>query len=405
VTQYSWKSAVSGDWQNPANWSPYGGPFGPAPPPAPFGGTTADTTVFDTGSKRPYVVSGGGQAASLTVSHDTVTFTDFFGGDGYGQSTFNVDDRATVTLAAGSGIQMIGHFEYIDGTVNVWDASFIDKGSVIANQDFGPGAKVVVDGPKAVMIGATSDIGAGSVLTIKNGGSFFSDSETINGIVKVDGPKSIFGGSVTLGKGSALELSNGVVGGTQFYSLFDTGADVVPSGGLATVDKGAYVVGNGTIYPNNEIDGPPLSSEKITNDGSIIASGGTLKILGAVVGSGRMIIAHGSTLELEGDSSNNVVFLNHATLMIDTGVHETGFLQGFGVGDRVDLLGQTVTSFTTGHAGLNTILDLYDGSAVSDQLTFKGQLRPSEFDVAKNSSGGTTITLDPHAFHAWIPAG
>jgi hypothetical protein len=318
-------------------------------------------------------------------------------------STFNVVDGATVTLAAGSAIRMLGHFDYVDGTVSVHDASFIDKGDVTANQDFGPGANVVVDGPKAVMVGTSSDIGAGALLTIRNGGSFSSGSETIDGIVKVDGRTSILGGDLSLGKGSVIELRNGIVGGSNFYDVLNGGTDVVASGGLHTVARGALVFGNGTIYPDNQPGGPPLSSDTITNDGVIVASGGTLKILGSVEGDGALAINARATLNLGGNSSEDVVFLNHATLMIDKGAHETGFLEGFEFGDKVDLADQAVTAVTTTHTGFDTIVDLYDGSAMSDQLSFLGQLRPSDLAVAKDGSGGTTLTLDSHLCHGWIP--
>ena len=404
MVQYSWLSAVSGEWNDPSNWSPHGGPFGPAPSPAPFGGTTADTAVFDTGSRKGYTVSGGGQAASVTVSHDTVTFTDFAGGDSYGQSTFNVDDGATVTLAAGSDVQMLGHFATVDGTVHVDRATFIDKGVVLGNLDFGAGARVFVNGPSAVMASASSVLAAGSVLTVENGGAYSSSENIVNGIVRVDGSTSIFGGSTVVSNGGVMALGDGTLGGDQGYYNILYGSDVRATGGLATVDKGGFVVGNGTIYPDNQSGGPALASDTITDNGSIVALEGTLKILGSVDGRGTLDIGPRSTLELEGNASNNVVFLSQATLLIGKGVHETGFLRAFGVGDKVDLAGQASTSETVHLAGTTTILDLYNKSTLADQLMFKGHFTRQDFTVSKDGSGGTLVALDPHVFHAVIPS-
>ena len=96
--------------------------------------------------------------------------------------------------------------------------------------------------------------------------------------------------------------------------------------------------------------------------------------------------------------------MDQATLLIDKGAHETGFLQNFGLGDSVDLAGQAVTSVTASASGANTVLDLYDGSSLSDQLTLKGHLTLSDFHVAKDGSGGTVVMLEPHAFHTLIPS-
>ena len=399
MATYNWASAVSGDWYSSSNWSPNGGPVTVPPFDSnPYGPEVTDSAVFDTGSKKPYTVTGGGPAVSLTVAHDNVTFANIRGGDGLGQSTFNVDEGARVTLAANSAIVMNGRFGGNDGTLSVNDATFIDKGIVNADLDFGKGARIVVDGPKAVMGGATSELDKGSVLTIEHGGSF-ADGGTIYGTVNLDGPKTILAGYTELGAGAVLHIHNAQVGGSAAYQIYTP--DVTASGGLYTVAEGASVVGNGTIYPAlGSIDGPALN---ITNNGWITASGGTLKILGPVVGNGTLNIAPGSTLELGGNSSNDVVFLNQATLLIDKGVQETGFLREFGVGDKVELAGQAITSETSHVSGPDTVLDLYDGSSMTDQLTFEGHFTPREFDLAKDGSGGTLVMLDQHSFHGVVP--
>ena len=253
------------------------------------------------------------------------------------------------------------------------------------------------------MIGASSDIGTGSILTVKDGGSFASSDLTINGVVELSGPTSVFDGDTVLGKGAVLYINNAQVGGSGYSPVYFYGANAA-SGGLDTVDKGAFVVGNGTIYPVSSYDPAPLSSETITNDGLIIAVGGTLKVLGSLIGSGTLGIASGSTLELGGNSSNNIVFMDQATLLIDKGAHETGFLQNFGLGDSVDLAGQAVTSVTASASGTSTVLDLYDGSTLSDQLTLKGHMTLSDFHLAKDGTGGTVVMLEPHAFHTLIPS-
>jgi hypothetical protein len=382
VTEYNWKSAISGNWNTGKDWSPTGGP---ALSSISFGTFdvlySKDSALFATGSNKAYTITGAALAKSLTVSHDTVNFANFNFSDYDYQGTpptMTVDNGGDVTVGAGSDISLADSiydapYSSIDGTLSVKHAQLTVHGIIAAEPDIANGGVVTVSGSAAQLVSFTNYrfgfteygvIAKGGTLNVANGGSVTGGFKSVDGAINLTGENTSIAGATVNADGSI----NGANGATIANTIVLNGQSL------------------------------------LSNDGTITATSGLFTIAGGFSGAGTLAIDKGATLQLGGDSSNGVNFLNRANLVLDKGVAETGFMQSFGTGDTIDSVGLTASSLSIVADGANTLLSLYEGASIAEQLTFKGHYAPADFYAKADASGnGTLVAFEAHHLMSPIP--
>lgn len=248
---------------------------------------------------------------------------------------------------------------------------------------------------------------------------------TDNGTVKLDGitltPSSltVASGAQLTGFGtvtSAVVTNAGTVnasGGTLKLSAAISGTGALQSTAGATLElAGATTAGAVTDNGTVKLDGVTLTSTSVavstgahlsgfgtvtsgaTNGGTIEASGGALKVSGAVTGTGSLLIDAGQTLELGSSAANTqtAVFASSAgTLSLDAPGSFAGSISSFAGSDDIHLGGQVATSLlynTTTH-----VLTVSGSGGTIASLTFNGTYVQSNFVL---TNGGKDI-IDPSA--------
>ena len=284
-----------------------------------------------------------------------------------------------------------------------------------------------------VNAGADATVAAGSVFDLT--GFFYTATDgslsldhaelTVHGTVK-KGFLQIGANGVLRVAGSAATVTgineHGVTGGGNV----DATATIEVSGGghltntFLSMDGTIAITGDGSTFTTDSLsyDSETGSTGRIvgsnggtlaghlTNDGIVEARHGTFHVTAAVVdnvgkasSTGTFLIDPHATLDLAASSDQAMQFLTNATLTLEQGVSETGLLRGFSLRDAIDLVGQSVTSFTAVAAGGVTTFTAYDGASAVDMLKFSGSYAAANFATGSDGSGGTLISYQAHAPH------
>lgn len=214
-------------------------------------------------------------------------------------------------------------------------------------------------------------------------------------------------GSVLRVNGTALETSLNVIGsgavlvlgGRTFVNqnaIFNIGTIQLNGGGLAgnaiNVASPATLQGNGVVQAALIVGGNGNPTP-----GTVIASGGLLRLLGSITDTGNFRIAAASTLEVGGKTSSNVTFLTaNGRLILDAPTQFTGSI-GALPSDLVRLVGINASNVTLA-GGQLTVTTASQGTLA---YTVTGPVVGVGFTVA---GGNTDITfrapLPPRALSA-----
>jgi VCBS repeat-containing protein len=121
-----------------------------------------------------------------------------------------------------------------------------------------------------------------------------------------------------------------------------------------------------------------------------------------------LTIDSGATREIQGASTDNVLFVNNAgntgTLVLDDPIAPSGLISGFTgtstISDAIDLKGitfdaGTTWNYTLNSAGTGGTLTIYEGTTVVDTINFVGNYTTANFTVQSDGNGGTLITDPP----------
>jgi hypothetical protein len=121
-----------------------------------------------------------------------------------------------------------------------------------------------------------------------------------------------------------------------------------------------------------------------------------------------LAIDSGATLELQAASTDNVLFVNNAsisgTLVLDDAAAFSGQISGFTgtstQSDAIDLKGMAFDSATTWTYTANSVgnggaLTIHEGTTVVDSINFVGNYTTANFTVQSDGNGGTLITDPP----------
>jgi hypothetical protein len=188
-----------------------------------------------------------------------------------------------------------------------------------------------------------------------------------------------------------------VLGGRTYATA---NAMSVSAGGMlnlqaAAFDAAALDINSGIVQGTGTIGGP------VVNDGSIVAVGGDLDIVGAITGTGQMGLdfnhkagtfsATGSVLEVHAVAAGQTIVMNGGdVLKVDTPATFAGTISAQ-VGDHILLGGIQATSAVL----TNGTLTLSNGATVVDTLHLAGNYTGDSFTPTAVAAGTTLAVTGP----------
>ena len=248
---------------------------------------------------------------------------------------------------------------------------------------------------------------AGGLLELAAGTALQSGTAAILSGSLVAGAGSSFSvsGTLSLGSSAGLAAACNVTGGgsVSVMSLFLASAGdsiyVDPASILEVGGSGQGQAGQLTIDAAGVLAGVGNANAygTVANNGTIAAQGGTLAV-GALSGTGSLVIDDSATLVLEGvcTAGQSVTFTGaNATLALRAEYDApSGTLNGFSAGDAIDVLGSLISqaSFQANGSQGGT-LTLFYGSQVAATLLLAGSYAGEVFLTGGDGAGGTLITL------------
>jgi T5SS/PEP-CTERM-associated repeat protein len=307
-------------------------------------------------------LSVSGPGALLTVAQE---FDDGAGGSGI----LTVSNQGTLALAA-------------DLLVGVNYGGSSAKGALTISSD---GLLTAVVAAIAYSTGSKSSvsvIGTGSELSVTQaiyiGGNWAGLGGT--GLLSITAEGAVTTPFVTIWNGSTLSMNEGTLL-------------------TASVLNDGTVIGNGAIVPASTSTG-----SQFVNNGWVDASGGILRIVGSLAGTGDLAIATGSELLLEGSvaSSQAIDFAAGgaaSTLALGTPWQMAATVSGFAGNDAVELVGVTGTTLEFSDGVLTAIGPAGpDGSlrAVAS-IRLSGTYSAGSFTLTQDGKGDSFITAIPSA--------
>jgi len=266
------------------------------------------------------------------------------------------------TLSVGTGANATGYLE-----VNGAGSTLAAASGFLAVGDLGTGAFKVLDGGTAqafqldvgVGAGATGNVavdGAGSTLRL-TGSLDVAGTPTAAGHASTVSATN--GGRIQAGEGVIWPGSTIAVDGTGMIEFGSAGSAAV---GAITVDAGSSLIGAGLLNGN------------VVDQGTLLASGGTLELAGSEQGSGQ------------------VAFQGPATLKLDQAQSLGSTIANFGAGDTIDLTNVTYAGSSDAFNG-NTLS--VTGGGTTANLHFAGAHEASDFALSPDAGSGTLVTLAP----------
>ena len=286
----------------------------------------------------------------------------------------------------------------------------------------GTGNALVIDGPgNAAALSLTGTVslagsyslgtlavgmaGSAGLLALGAGGAVAAGSARVTGGVALDGGALTVDGTLALGAagqpGGILDVSAGLAQAEGAVLAGTASALVVGSGGAAEIG-GTLGAAAGTLQidAGGVLAGAGLLSAAggILDWGTIIASGGTLS-LGAVSGTGLLLVGVGAGLALSGTAAGGLTvdFAGGGTLSLGQAARAGGpAIADFGAGDAILLAagGATAALYTQTAPG-SGVLTIEAGTQTLAQLTLLGDQSGLAFSVAGSAGGGTILTAEP----------
>jgi hypothetical protein len=371
-----------------------------------LGGTLITSGTITGGQGGPGdIYSGEGGVGVVIVDGTLMASGTITGGDvGLGgQPTFGGGAGVTMqggtliaagTIAGGHGNSMVTAVEVTSGTLIVDPGAVFDgvvKGNADAKDQLVLGGTTsgtlsglgseFIDFPKVSVAAAASWTLRGvntTQATLAVGGNL-----VVSGTLDDSGRAFIENGATlavagmgTLTVGS-LNLTGGMLEGAA------TGAIAIgPTAGGAgaiTLDEDIGVHGFGTIA------GAP-----VVDDGSIVAQSGTLTLVDAVSGEGKLVVGADATLAAHGALGGTFVqFGGPGTLVLGDPTAVTAQMQEFAAGDVIDLQGLAANTFS--FSGGTLTLD--NGSTPLASLVFQGTYTSSNFMLDADHESGTDVSF------------
>jgi T5SS/PEP-CTERM-associated repeat protein len=211
-----------------------------------------------------------------------------------------------------------------------------------------------------------------------------------SGTVVVDGAASLLSAN-TLAVGGSVARPGG------------SGTLVVSDGGLVqAVDVTVWASGvislqGGTIETDpmtiiGTVSGPGVITGDVTDDGTVIATGGTLDLTGTVSGPGALVIDPESELDLGGDQGTGITFApgGNETLAIDAPFSDFTAVSGLANGDAIVVAGSAEVTAQISYGSTSTTVSLLQNGADVGGFLLAGSYAPGSLQT---STSGDTLTV------------
>ena len=332
----------------------------------------ADTLTIDTG----VIVSGSGTIADNYDARGTATIvndgTIVANGAGATLALYPSSLTNAGLLRAENGATLLlgtsyAYYLYDVGTFSNLVAGVLTGGSLEADAGsaliLAPGTQVTTDDATIVLNGSGATLQEYSTTT----SNFVQLEATLTdigttGSLAVLGGRN-FAGSTALTVDGTLQLGGGSLGETSL-----------------TVDAGGGIDGFGTVVV------------AVADNGTITATGGTLKLGAAVTGTGSLAVAAGAILELAASDAEAVAFgTGTGTLRLDDPADFTGNITGLQLGDVIDLSNVVVQNTTL----TGSQLEVFVAGQAAPYATFTvaGDLANHNFSIENDATGGSELIL------------
>ena len=251
--------------------------------------------------------------------------------------------------------------------------------------------------------GATVSISSGDSLTLTGTDAFSSATISGAGTLDANGTTTVsgltIGGTTTFSDGGTLTESGGsttlgdAAGDVAKLTIASTGTwDILDNSGIARGSSTASAITNHGLFEKTGGTGTSVITPKVTNDGTVLVSSGTLELKGAVTGKGTDTISGASTLEFGAGVSTaatlgdqDIGFTGGGTLHLLAPTSFYGEISDFGSGDTVELMGSWAFSGISEAGGVTTLT--LDSGATTHGFEFVGDYAQSNFSIV---SGTTT---------------
>ena len=336
------------------------------------------------GTGSPILLPGSGQSLTDANGH-VFSFGAFYNGSTYFILRDGVQEGSGTELALVNGtvwddtiygwyIDNSGSFSYHGNAPTLTTGVIADLSGAVTN----PAGVLQIDTLTAQSINGETLTGTSVTNTsLANSGSIHvtgTAASLLSGVTI----SNTSAGAVAIDQGATLDLTNTTISGGSISN-----AGTLNANSQSNVLNAVAVTNTGTIEATS---GSTLVIEagSLTNNGNLLASGGTLAISNAITGTGTAVISgSNSILEFATTSAQSVTFASGAQgiLKLDAAPSYTGSILGLASGDAVDLsnfafsgnpvisgitgtgAAGTTTNVTVQDAGQSVTLDLLNQSA------------------------------------------
>lgn len=335
----TWAGGTSGTFSNPLNWNPQQVP-----------NTTSDV-VIDPTSATTVTATSDATINSLSMNSNgtlDIASTNIFAIQDVPDTanpTGTSSNAGTINLANGGDLQLAGTFDNsgLLATVansDTWATSTFDNTGTVRQ---------------------SGDLHVGNATTA---GTFINESGarfTLTGVADIKHGSTA--GSTFTNDGTFV---HGGTGGSDVTVKFDNNGSLTVSGGRLNFLGG------------------------VANSGTMAANGAVLYARHAIGGTGKLDVSSGGKLIIASgvDHGQTVDFLSGGVLGLASPSTFAGTIEGFAVGDTIDLIKHAATSlsFSSG------VLSVMNGSTTVASLHFSGSYTTSDFKLSSDLHNGALIS-------------
>jgi hypothetical protein len=340
-------------------------------------GTVSDAAInlyFDPDGAGPVTITNA-PAGVFDLTGNGQAFYDF-GPSSYGLPASTFSNAGTLSKTAGTATSNIAVAVINTGLLTANTGTLeLDGGATLNGTIAATGTKGVVLLETGTFVttgtGTIGDNGTATSVVLGSG-----ETWTVTGTL-------LDAGHLVLGNVSATATLAIAAGGVFDLTTNDAGATA----------RGSAIIANAGTIAKTGGTGDDIVSIGITNTGLIDAASGTLTLTGAIGNFGVERIEAGSTLELGlAIGSGQTIAFNGpgATLKLDKPATPAKTMLGLGAGDRIDLVGVTLTAASI--SGNSMIL-----TAGTTTYTFNSTTSLAGDHVQKQSDGGTGTIVTLYA--------
>jgi len=251
------------------------------------------------------------------------------------------------------------------GTLNLLDHGQVSVGgNLTVGYDKGSAGQITLSSGATLAVGGGLELGAGPGNT---------NGEGVAAVTINNGAMLSVGAGLNIFEGNTLTLAGGTL-------------EAGPYAAALRIQQGGTLSGYGTIT---------AVSAGIADVGTIVATGGTLMINGAIGGQGTIDIAAGSTLDINAGmlAHADLDFSgSHGTLVLTHGMSDLATLAGFSAGDAIVMQGVDHIAWS---AAANA-LTLSDQGHILDRISFAGSYQANQFTLSQSAAGAVITVSGSH---------